>query len=393
MDGHQIDSARKHIDSYWQELVVSQQTDLGTIIGLPHPYLTPTLGSGHFSFQEQYYWDSFFMAIGLREQKHEELVSGMLDNLIHLQQRFGIIPNASRTYFTGRSQPPLLTSFIFYLHDQFGKSTDWLLPRIEVAKTEYNTVWRGTNHPNWRDVFAGLSRYYDVNVLHDFAEMESGWDLTPRFNARALDHIPIDLNAILYKNELDFARAAELFGNDEEQNFWLAAAEQRKQSINKYLWHHDNGFYFDFNYQEHRQSEVWSLAPYFAMWAHLVDQDQAQALRDNLYRFEHAGGLTATAEAHAELRNHPMQWAYPNGWAPLHYIVWKGLRNYGFHEDAERIKNKWLKTNLDWFSAHGEFLEKYNVVNPAELPTPGAYPTQSGFGWTNAVFERFCANE
>jgi alpha,alpha-trehalase len=86
----------------------------------------------------------------------------------------------------------------------------------------------------------------------------------------------------------------------------------------------------------------------------------------------------------------PTQWAYPNGWAPLHFLVVKGLQRYGYHEDARRIAMKWLRTNLDWFNKHNVFLEKYNVVQPGKPPAKGAYPSQTGFGWTNAVFERFC---
>jgi hypothetical protein len=55
-----------------------------------------------------------------------------------------------------------------------------------------------------------------------------------------------------------------------------------------------------------------------------------------------------------------------------------------------RIAMKWLRTNLDWFNTHGNFLEKYNVVNTDKPPAKGVYPSQTGFGWTNAVFERFC---
>jgi len=36
------------------------------------------------------------------------------------------------------------------------------------------------------------------------------------------------------------------------------------------------------------------------------------------------------------------------------------------------------------------FLEKYNTVEPSKPPAKGVYPAQTGFGWTNAVFERFC---
>lgn len=68
----------------------------------------------------------------------------------------------------------------------------------------------------------------------------------------------------------------------------------------------------------------------------------------------------------------------------------QGLQRYGYHEEAKRIAMKWLKVNLDWFNQHYVFLEKYNVVQPKEPPTKGLYPSQTGFGWTNAIFERFC---
>jgi hypothetical protein len=62
----------------------------------------------------------------------------------------------------------------------------------------------------------------------------------------------------------------------------------------------------------------------------------------------------------------------------------------GFQESDGVEALKWLRTNLDWFNTHGVFLEKYNVVSPDKPPAKGVYPSQTGFGWTNAVFERFC---
>jgi len=129
------------------------------------------------------------------------------------------------------------------------------------------------------------------------------------------------------------------------------------------------------------------------MWAGMVTKHQAKQLVKSLRKFEHKGGLATTdGQALTQLvpGTTPVQWAYPNGWAPLHFIVVEGLKRYGYHEDAERIARKWLKTNLDWFNEHNEFIEKYNVVSPTKPPVEGVYPSQTGFGWTNAVFERFC---
>jgi alpha,alpha-trehalase len=127
----------------------------------------------------------------------------------------------------------------------------------------------------------------------------------------------------------------------------------------------------------------------------MVDGRQAQAMVKALRRFENKGGLATTDALPLNqyvpgVATMPTQWAYPNGWAPLHFIVIEGLERYGYHDDAKRIATKWLKTNLNWFNEHGVFLEKYNVVSPEKPPVKGVYPSQTGFGWTNAVFERLC---
>src|SRR5690606_19192972 len=158
-------------------------------------------------------------------------------------------------------------------------------------------------------------------------------------------------------------------------------------------WDNSRGLFYDYNYLKQKRGTVSSLAAYYPMWAGMVDGRQAQALVKALRRFEQKGGLSTTDAlplGQYVPGSLPTQWAYPNGWAPLHYLVILGLERYGYKQDARRIAMKWLRTNLDWFNAHGVFLEKYNSVNPDKPPVKGVYPSQTGFGWTNAVFERLC---
>lgn len=316
-----------------------------------------------------------------------------MENLLFLLDRFGLVPNASRMYFTSRSQPPLLTSFIFHVYDTYHKSPDWLEKRMALAEREYHSVWMSTSHPQWHNVHKGQSRYYDINVLHDLAEAESGWDMTPRFERKCLDFLPVDLNALLYKYETDFARAADIIDKPEQAKMWRSRAEVRKAAMDELMWAKIRGFYFDYNYVKGEQSGTWSLAAFYPMWAGMVDEVQANRLVENLSKFEKKGGLTTTTRPLIDMNifgSVKAQWAYPNGWAPLHYIVTEGLERYGYHETASKIATKWLATNTAWYQKHGEFLEKYNVVNPAKPPLEGLYPSQTGFGWSNAVFEYLC---
>jgi alpha,alpha-trehalase len=390
----EVKLAREYVANYWSKVERYHPKDDESLLGLPKPYLVPSykVKTG-FDYNELYYWDSYFIVQGLMDNEHKELVLGILEDLMALFKRFKVIPNASRTYLTGRSQPPLLTTFIFEVYQTYDMDNKWLKESIELAIEEYKTVWMGVKKPNERKVFESLSRYYDINYLHDLAEAESGWDMTPRFERRALNYLPVDLNALLYKYETDFARAYKILGDMHSSAYWDDQAMVRKALMDKVMWDRIKGMYFDYNFVKRKRGVTYSLASFFPMWAGMVDEKQAAALVKSLRRFEHKGGLTTTDAlplGQFVLGSVPTQWAYPNGWAPLHFIVIKALERYGYHKDARRIANKWLKTNLLWFNKEHLFLEKYNVVSPEKPPVKGLYPSQTGFGWTNGVFEKLC---
>jgi alpha,alpha-trehalase len=394
-----VQEARTYIADYWKRLERFHPKDDETLYGVPKPYLVPAYEAGHsFDFNELYYWDSYFMVQGMLDADHKELVMGILEDLVSLQKRLKIIPNASRTYLTGRSQPPLLTTFIFDIYDTYKLDKKWLAQNIDVAQSEYYNVWMGVTKPNERQIFRGLSRYYDINYLHDLAEAESGWDMTPRFARKALNYLPADLNALLYKYETDFIRAATIAQDQDAVESWTARAKVRKETMDELMWSPSRNFYYDYDFSRQRRGSVSSLAGFYPMWAGMVSEDQAAHMVRALKRFEEKGGLATTDQQFNQrlpgqipgTGNTPTQWAYPNGWAPLHLIVIQALQRYGYHVDAQRIASKWLHTNLTWFNKEGVFLEKYNVVNPEKPPVKGVYPSQTGFGWTNAIFERLC---
>jgi alpha,alpha-trehalase len=92
------------------------------------------------------------------------------------------------------------------------------------------------------------------------------------------------------------------------------------------------------------------------------------------------GGLVTTlAESH-------QQWDWPNGWAPLQWMVYKGLKIYKKDTLACEVKKRWLLLNEKVFYRTGKMLEKYNVVDTTSVSGGGEYPTQDGFGWTNGVY-------
>jgi alpha,alpha-trehalase len=391
-----VAEARSYIKDYWKKLERFHPKDDDSLLGLPNPYLVPAYEEGHeFDFNELYYWDSYFMVQGMLDEEHKQLVLGILDDLTSLFKRFGIIPNASRTYLMGRSQPPFLTTFIWDIYTAYDPGDKWLKTNMAIAEAEYQSVWMGTNKPHARQVYRGLSRYYDINLLNDLAEAESGWDMTPRFGRKALHYTPVDLNSLLYKYEMDLAKFYRHIKDVRSAAKWEVAAEHRKATMDELMWSNLRGQYYDYNYAKEKRGTVSSLAGFYPLWTGMADKKQAAQMVKALRRFENRGGLATTDVQ--QLSQFvpgaiPTQWAYPNGWAPLHFLIIQGLLRYGYRDDAKRIAMKWLKTNLSWFNNHGVFLEKYNVTNPDKPPAKGVYPSQTGFGWTNAIFERLCSD-
>jgi alpha,alpha-trehalase len=377
----------KHAEEFWPRLIRFNPRQQGTLIGLPRPYLVPADGP---MFEEMYYWDSFFMGLGLVGTEHEYLIFDMAENLAYLFRRFGIIPNGNRYYFLSRSQPPFFTSLIWLAYDVKRKRGDadadrYLASMMRLAELEHDLVWMGTAQPHYRQVFDGLSRYFDINFLDMLASCESGWDHSTRCSDLWLRHLPADLNAILYVREMDFARAADTLNKPKRAAQWRERAAARAQSMHRYMWDEAKGFYFDYDWAAQERHPHPSLAGFYPLWAGLPSAEQAERMvRTWLPQFDYPGGLVTTKEERAG-----RQWAFPNGWAPLQWIVVEGLERYGYVAEARRIMEKWCANCASVYAATGAMWEKYNVVSTGAGAEVGLYGSLAGFGWTNGVFVDF----
>ena len=127
-----------YIDKMWTVLLKDMDSPiLGTLIPLPKPHIVP---GGRF--QECFYWDSYFSALGLLECGKIDIVKGMVENFSYLIDKFGFIPNGNRIYFLSRSQPPFFsfllsllfdageTSFSLQFYPQLVKEYQFLITKI-----------------------------------------------------------------------------------------------------------------------------------------------------------------------------------------------------------------------------------------------------------------------
>jgi alpha,alpha-trehalase len=299
------------------------------------PYVVP---GGRFN--ELYAWDSYFIVLGLLQDGRTDLARGMADNLLYEVEHYGKIPNANRSYYLTRSQPPVLTSIIRAVYDSGTVDRSWLAAALKVAMAEYWDVWQDKE----RLVKIGpyeLSRYYDdgdgpcpevepghydeptapwlkevndpaltpfrflnqylycgdyANVKaegltldqffkNDRALRESGHDTTHRFDDRTTDSVSVDLNSLLYKYETDFAEVIKKeFGGSlpgvnpefSRSTFWQQRAAARKAAMLALMWDDQRGFFFDYDFVNQRRSTYISATGLYPLWAKLFDPQSPQ---------------------------------------------------------------------------------------------------------------------
>lgn len=400
----QVEDVREYISSSWDSTVRYNPEDEGTLLGLPCPYTVPCPEG---TFQEMYYWDTFFTNEGLLRDGRTELAAGNVENMMYLIQKHGYMPNGSRTWYLNRSQPPYLAWMVESVFDATG-DTLWLARAYDVIAKEYDfwVTQRGTS--------VGLSAYSSsaddalaeefVNtasqrLCHDFrsdcathedmlrmgrhfaAEAESGWDFNPRFLRRCEDFCPVDLNANLYHYERLMGRFSKILGGGDEQ-LWSTRAGRRKELMDRYM-KGDDGLYYDYDHVSGTRSPVVSAAVFNLLAAGVPDADDAQALAEAaLARLECSFGLAMCAEGDY---GYDYQWSWPYGWAPGAYMAVRGLENYGFSSDAARLAEKYVNSICRIYRRTGTLWEKYDVTD-IFADVDAEYETPEMLGWSAGVF-------
>jgi alpha,alpha-trehalase len=416
-------SMEEHLKALWPVLTRTpdEHNQNSSLLPLPNQYIVP---GGRFS--EIYYWDSYFTMLGLKTINRFDLIEDMVDNFAFLIDSVGFIPNGNRNYYLSRSQPPFFSLMVKLLEEKDSLANLKYLPQLQK---EYDFWMNGVDKLQKpgdqfeHTVIMGdgtiLNRYYDkstqprpeafkedvkiaqrasdnpekarapevvYNSLRSAAE--SGWDFSSRWlkdgqsleTIQTTDIIPVDLNCLMYHLERMLASGYDMKKDDAKSVFYRKRASERKRGILTFFWNAEQNFFLDYDFKNNRQSSVKSLAGVYPMFFKLVSSDIALKASETLKRdFLKPGGLVTTLNITGQ------QWDAPNGWAPLQWISYKGLKDYEINELADEIKKRWLKQNNRVYKATHKMMEKYNVMDTTLQAGGGEYPNQDGFGWTNGV--------
>lgn len=412
----------QHIADLWP--VLTRQADVSdprsSLLPLPRPYVVP---GGRF--REVYYWDSYFTMLGLLESDRAGQVGQMLDNFAHLVETVGHIPNANRTYYLSRSQPPYFAAMV----GRYAEATDSTraLVYLEAIERELAFWMNGVDSVAPGGAYLRVVRLPDGSVLNrywddraeprpesfreDFvaaqalpegaregfyrnvrAAAESGWDFSSRWmrNPRALTSLetialaPVDLNSLLYHAERTVAalrRHRDARGDAAAAARYEARANARADALRAHMWDAATGYFYDVRWATgERVTDRPSLAAAAPLYFGIATAEQAAGVADRLQRdFLKPGGFTTTRIRSGQ------QWDAPNGWPPLQWLAIEGARRYGHTALADTARTRWLTLNRRVYNATGKLTETYDVWDLSKKAGGGQYPTQDGFGWTNGV--------
>lgn len=139
----------------------------------------------------------------------------------------------------------------------------------------------------------------------------------------------------------------------------------------------------EYNYKSGYHSKVFSCASFFPLWAGAADEKNAASTVACLERLEYDYGVSVCEKG--ERNGVKYQWDYPNGWAPLHYIVVHALDGYGYRKDAERIAEKYVRSMEKIFKKTHALWEKYNVTD-GSIKVTDEYKMPKMLGWTAGVY-------
>jgi alpha,alpha-trehalase len=176
------------------------------------------------------------------------------------------------------------------------------------------------------------------------------------------------------------AKGYQLQGNREEADKFKTKFDDRQKAILTYCWDAEANFFMDYDFPTKKRTGIKSIAGMFPMFFEMASADVAEKVSGVIRReFLKASGVVTT------LVDTDQQWDAPNGWAPLQWITYKGLKNYQIDNLANEIRRRWLRQNIRIFQSTGKMMEKYNVIDTTLIAGGGEYPNQDGFGWTNGV--------
>lgn len=193
----------------------------------------------------------------------------------------------------------------------------------------------------------------------------------------------LDLTLMVIKEERCLARMASVLGRQDDAKKWLLLADNTSALVNERMWDEETGFYYSVNKKGHsfqfltRDLKRQEIIAFLALWAEVAPKDRAerllQALTDTTRFWRRYGvpTLSACDPWYSPNVDYCCKWNGPV-WLLWDYMVYDGLRRYGYHDIASKLAGKMVNCVNAQLSKNHNYWESYSPDNEV-LNSPSNY--------------------
>jgi putative isomerase len=384
---------------------------------LEHPSIAPSLPGKEYS-TSLWDWDTYWTTrglfrlaaisndAGLRKNVGEHAVGSFMNFFDHQSEEGRIsimldVKNADPFGTLKADRPksqnqakPIFGQLALLIADELG-SVDWLAAQFDKLLRFYASWVRGNQSSIGLLVWGN-----DVAIGNDNDPTTFG---RPFFSSANLL-----LNCLFYEDLKAATELARRLDRSDDQQRLSAQARTLGDQIQKYCWDQRDQFYYTVDVQcvDRRRELIpnvkpgmemsWHCLPlrvqtftgFLPLWCGLATPDQAKALVAANYladdRFRGNWGVRSLSSNESmycmDFSSNPSNWLGPV-WIIVNYFVWKGLKDFGFQDEASELADKTLRLLSADLSTNGSLNEYYN-------PDTGSALSHKGFmDWDLLVLE------
>lgn len=280
-------------------------------------------------------WDSAFHAVAASYYDIEQAKDCIL-GFIRFQKSDGMFPDV--IYLSGErvedlTKPPVLPAAAWRVYEN-GADLDFL-------RQCYPAFVRNESFWTTRRMHDGLFHYASEGTEEEVAadgylraRYESGWDNSPRWDAPVVHFWPIDLNCFMVQFYRSLAKIAVAIGEDGAA--WLEKANALKASVLSTLYDAERACFADYDFVEGRFSRVITPASFMPLYIGIATYEQASAMhRIGADPSRFYPGMPSVS--YDDPTYSTGYWRGPT-WLNIAYFAAKGMKQYGFIETAEGIR-------------------------------------------------------
>lgn len=193
----------------------------------------------------------------------------------------------------------------------------------------------------------------------------------------------LDLTLMVVKEERSLAQMAEALGKMQESRKWKERADAVVRLVNKRMWDDSTGFYYSVNKNNHswyfmtRDLRRQEIIGFLALWADAAPKDRAEKLVKTLtdttkfWRRYGVPTLSARDPWYSPYVDYCCKWNGPV-WLLWDYMVYEGLRDYGYTDLAHQLAGKMLNAAVGQLKKNHNYWESFSADNEV-LNSPPNY--------------------